>query len=275
MNKKLVISFDIDTHKCIRDGVPNLLKLSEEMNVKFSFFLNGGKAVSIRDSIRQIFFRDNTETALHMNAFSKLGMKDYIIAAIVKPNLAIYKKQIRALIESSCEVGLHGGKNHALWANYAQNFDENQIKSELNEVILRIRRFAPDFDPKGFASPNWNTPDFLPRVLKELGFEYYRDRHGLNEKHISYNDALPQLYVNLLGEPGGVAFFENERAKKHSTEQILQDVRMALEHNNVTVLYDHPYFAGVNEIHTLRRIINMSRENGTEICTLRELVSCK
>ena len=46
MKHKLVCRFDIDTHKCIRDGVPNLLEISEERNVRFTFFLNAGRAIS-------------------------------------------------------------------------------------------------------------------------------------------------------------------------------------------------------------------------------------
>lgn len=35
---RLVFRFDVDTHKCIRDGVPNLLEISDEMDVPFTFF---------------------------------------------------------------------------------------------------------------------------------------------------------------------------------------------------------------------------------------------
>lgn len=49
--KRFVFRFDIDTHKCIRDGVPNLLAIFKEYNVPCTFFLNTGKSVSFWDSL--------------------------------------------------------------------------------------------------------------------------------------------------------------------------------------------------------------------------------
>ena len=52
--EKMVFRFDIDTHKCIRDGVPNLLELFDKYNVPFGFFLNTGKSISLKESIKSM-----------------------------------------------------------------------------------------------------------------------------------------------------------------------------------------------------------------------------
>lgn len=52
--KRLVFRFDIDTHKCIRDGVPKLLDIAKEYNLGFSFFLNTGKSISFKESLKEM-----------------------------------------------------------------------------------------------------------------------------------------------------------------------------------------------------------------------------
>ena len=274
MPKQLVISFDIDTHKCIRDGVPNLVKLANETGVKFTFFLNTGRSISVKESLKQLLGKTDgeVEAAAHMSAMQKLGKRDYLLAAIVNPKLRIYKKQIRELIDSGCEVGLHGGRNHALWACHSKDYSPEQIKAELKEAIDSIKKIDNRFAPKGFASPEWKSTDCLPGVLKELGFEYFRDNHGLDQEEIRYGKELPEMFVNLLGEPGGVAFFENERSNHRTTEEIVEDVLEAIQKHDTTVLYDHPYYAGGNEIETIRLIIECAKEQGIKIVTLGEVL---
>ena len=82
----------------------------------------------------------NADVAKHMSAMQKLGKKDYLIAAFLNPKLSTYKKQILELLNSDCEVGLHGGKNHALWACHAKEYSKAQVKKELIEAIDSIKR---------------------------------------------------------------------------------------------------------------------------------------
>ena len=176
--KKLVFRFDIDTHKCIRDGVPNLLKVSEENKAAFTFFLNAGRAVSLTDSLQEVFARNQAESedaVEMMSAREKLGNKDYLIAALCNPKIASYKSQIKELANSSCEIGLHGGRNHALWHKYAKEWDEEKVEDEIRWGINEVKKVIPDFCPRGFASPGWESPQCLEPVLERLGFEYYSD----------------------------------------------------------------------------------------------------
>lgn len=46
----VVFRFDIDSHVCMKQGVPMLLDISKKHDVQFTFFLNAGRAVSIWDT---------------------------------------------------------------------------------------------------------------------------------------------------------------------------------------------------------------------------------
>lgn len=273
--KKLAFRFDVDTHKCIRDGVPRLLAVSYEQEVPFTFFLNCGKSISLIDSLKGMFHRESkresSEKPEMMSAMQKLGMKDYLIAAFINPNISNYKTQIKQLFESNCEVGLHGGCNHAIWGSKTE-WSEEAIRQEIVWGLEKMRRIKADFAPSGFASPEWNGPDFLPEILKKEGFSYYGDFRCLEQEPIKLDGILPIIGVNLLGEPGGVAFFENCRVRGLNDSAIVSMVMDSFDRLDTVILYDHPYYAGLNETGCIIKIIESAKSKGIQICKLEELI---
>lgn len=279
--KKLAFRFDVDTHKCIRDGVPKLLEISRERDVRFTFFVNSGRAVSLKDSILQVCksaHRDNGGMANEiqkMPALRKLGVRDYVVAAVLNPAISGYKRQIKELCDSDNEVGLHGGSNHALWHLHAGEWNSDKIRGEVNEGLRLMRKVVPEFRPFGFASPGWNSPEKLSDILKERGFSYsadYRNQGGHCVISRSASGVLPLIGVNLIGEPGGVAFFESCRVRGFDDDRIVREVKNNIENNEVSVIYDHPYYAGIKELYTIRRIITEVRDMGVKIVPLGELL---
>ncbi len=270
---KLAFRFDIDTHKCIRDGVQNLVQLAEKEQVRFSFYLNLGRAVSFKESLREFFLPvDTMEDIQMLSARQKLGFKDYCIAAVINPRLTFYKKQILMLYNSNNELGIHGGKNHALWHKYAADWEEEKLESEIIWAINKIRKMIPDYELKGFASPGWTSPSKLEGILIKYGFSYCADYHCLGERNVIRGGKLPYVGVNLLGEPGGVAFFENCRVKGMNTNQIVDVVLESIDKNEHTVIYDHPYYAGIQEIGCLSEIIEKAKKrDDVEIVSLEKL----
>ena len=273
--KRLVFRFDVDTHKCIRDGVPRLLEISNKYDVPFTFFLNMGKSISIKDSLKNLLSQNKEEISNKipqmMSAFQKLGMKDYLIAAVINPNISNYKIQIEQLLGSKCEVGLHGGRNHATWANTVE-WSEEDIKDELQWALGKLKDIDADYKIKGFASPEWKSKEGLSEILKELGFVYCGDMRCLGEEPINRNDELLKIGVNLLGEPGGVAFFENCRVKGMTDDEIIEMVLSCFSELDTVVLYDHPYYAGIREIECIARLIEKAKNAGIQICKLEELM---
>ncbi len=279
---KLVFRFDIDTHKCIRDGVPNLLKLSEKTGVPFSFYLNLGRSISFFESMKEILSPSITHTNSMsaekiemMSAREKLGNMDYLIAAIINPKISNYKKVIKALCCSSCEIGIHGGKNHALWHKYATKWDKQKIEEEVAWALNTFNKIVPGYKPRGFASPGWSSPAELASVLKQYGFEYVADLRVNGQKGdclIENDGIIPKIGVNLLGEPGGVAFFENRRVLGWSTQQIVDYVIEEVKKNTTCVLYDHPYYAGIRELETIESIIVRAKKEDIKIVRTFELL---
>lgn len=273
--KKLVFRFDIDTHKCIRDGVPNLLALAKEFQSGFSFFLNPGKAVSITESLKETIFRTKRDKQAEcMSAMQKLGLADYAAAAVINPRLTKYKSIIRNLHDSCSELGIHGGRNHALWHKHAGEWEEPRVRNEISWALKKMRDVIPEYQPKGFASPGWTSPVQLEKVLADFGFLYCADfRCGGGQNVLRKGKRLPYIGVNLLGEPQGVAFFESCRVKGCQEQDILDMVLRSIDRNEVTVIYDHPYYAGIKELACIRKIMEQVKERkDAEIVTLEKLL---
>lgn len=276
----LSFRFDIDTHLCIKKGVPQLLDLSEKEDVPFTFFLNTGRAVDFTGSLKKIVGRyggggssvNDTVSSIapHLSAFQKLGFFEYIYAAIINPVNIKYKNQIIRIYNSKCELGIHGGKNHSKWMDEAAGWGYEDFLFEIGYALENIRGILPDYKQCGFISPGFVNNENLFHVLKVLNFKYCSDNHGDKIHENSFN--FPNLLTNISGEPGGIAYFEYCRAKKMSDDEIVCDFFSRLKENCHNIVYDHPYFVGLQELSLLQKIIRGVKEQNIKIIAMRDSI---
>lgn len=275
--KYLVFRFDVDTHKCVRDGMPNLLNLAKKHNVSFTFFVNFGQSIHLQSFFLQKFKKQKTSEPEHTNlsALTKLGFVDYLVAAIINPVIGQMGKQViqRAVMEGH-EVGLHGGKNHELWNQQALGWGKKVIKKNIEWGITQMNAIVPSYKMVGFAAPHWKGNDKIYSVLKHLGFGYVSDIHTDKPVQvITKKGPLPNIPVSIGGEPGGVGYLEWCRAKKYTDKEILTDFEKKLQkRNKFAIIYDHPYYSGVKEIKTLSKMIQLGKRMGYTIVTESTLI---
>jgi hypothetical protein len=278
MKKKVSFRFDIDTHKCINEGTLPLLELSHRTNSKFTFFLNTGKAVSFIDSVNSILKTkrynpsDSLEEHYQLSAFKKLGIKDYIYAALINPPLIKYKKNIKEIILSGNEIGLHGGKNHDEWHRYAMNWDENKINLEIEYGLNGLKFIDSNYQASGFASPGWTTSDSICSSVAKKGFNYLADiKTNKPYQDINLINGLKHIPTNIIGN-NGVAFFEFLTAKSFSMREKVDNFFEKLKsRQDLAIVYDHPYWAGLNEIKTLEFIIKKLQDDDYTIIEMHKL----
>ena len=128
--------------------------------------------------------------------------------------------------------------------------------------------------PLGFSSPGWCGSNDLNIILESLDFHYVADAYGEDLKKIvsvENESKLLQVPTNILGD-GGVAYLENLRAKNMNDNAILKDFSSKLDERLFAVIYDHPYYAGIQEITMIESMVDMVRSKGFQIVTLRTLV---
>jgi peptidoglycan/xylan/chitin deacetylase (PgdA/CDA1 family) len=265
--------FDVDTHRCVRDGMPALSALGQELKAPFTFFVNMGRAVSIPEMFARLSGRRGTgqPTAAKYSARRKLGWRGYLEAAVLNPRVgAGFPSALRDAVEMGHEVGLHGGINHARWQVEAAEWSEARFVEEVDGALAALVDATGGVAPLGFASPGWTTSAVLPDILRVRGFSYLADAHGFVER----SDAvLANVPTQLTGEPGGVAYLEHLRAAGLDddavTDRFLADLTRA---GDRVVVYDHPYYAGIADLEMVRRLVTLARGEGYEVVRMADQV---
>jgi peptidoglycan/xylan/chitin deacetylase (PgdA/CDA1 family) len=275
--KYFCFRFDVDTPKCIKKGVPNLISLSKKLDVPFTFFINMGRGTSRWSFIKKIIpfgSKSIPHTTFKLSNLKKLGLWDYFIMALFNPQVGnSHPHIIKSLKKAGHEVGLHGGSNHGEWQNESHSWGNQKFFKEIIPALNSLTKFLGE-RPLGFSSPGWCGSNDLNTILESLDFYYVADAHGENLKTITYAQNasnLLQIPTNILGN-GGVAYLENLRAKKMDDQAILNDFSSKLEKRTFAVLYDHPYYAGIQELPMLKMMIDIVKSKGFQIVTLKTLV---
>lgn len=270
--KTLSFRFDVDTHLCLREGLPNINDLGTETNQKFTFYINMGKAVSLVSSLTKIFH--SQQNIKKLSSFKKLGACGYLEALLFNPLVGSSSLTIlNDLIHNGHELGLHGGKNHGTWLHQSHRWNKERFR---DEILWGYKQLSQTNVGKihGFASPGWLGSQKAYQVLANLGFEYIADDHDpyctdlIKEKEFN----LKHINTNLIGEPGGVGYLEFCRAKGYSDAKILSEIDSQLNKNNHSIIYDHPVYAGRFEIPLLRKIIQHVQSKNILICTINHLI---
>lgn len=284
MEKKLFcFRFDVDTHVCMRKGVPNLIKLGEELGVHFTFFINMGRAISRIETLKRNLGKKelrylDTRNMGKFSALKKLGLKEYIVSAVGNPKVGLGDVEIiKELYKKGHEFGLHGGTNHSLWQNNARKWLKEKFEQELLETLSAIKKHNLK-RPVGFSSPGFQGGEKLNEVLMKLGFNYVSDtfkiknsdrREGAFFEHKSVK--LPNVHVNITSG-NGISYIENLRSRGYSSQEIIEDFKKQLKlAKKYAVVYDHPGYAGTKELDTVRSMIQVARKLGYKPVTLHEL----
>jgi len=88
--KYFCFRFDVDTPKCIKKGVPNLISFSKKLDVPFTFFINMGRGTSRWSYIKKTLPFGNksiAHTTPKLSNLKKLGLWNYFLMALMNPKV--------------------------------------------------------------------------------------------------------------------------------------------------------------------------------------------
>lgn len=269
MNRRLTFRFDVDTELCLREGLPRLLEIADRLAVRFTFFVNPGRAIRRRDLFA---IRDSNDEMpiTKLPILRKLGLGEAAYLFLVNPTgLLRHGPALRQVLASGHEIGLHGGRNHGAWSRNALRWGSRRVAEEVDFGIQRFRD-AGLGTPMLFASPGWTSPASLPEILSARGLKVLADSYGArSEIPDVLEEGVAQAHTAICGEPGGVGYLEFMRAKGADNEEIVKDFKERLgAENNFACVYDHPYYAGRFEPEMVSSLITCARSEGWNITTL-------
>ncbi|HSK22906.1 MAG TPA: polysaccharide deacetylase family protein [Egicoccus sp.] len=271
MARRLSFRFDVDSHRCLGDGTRALTEVAARYGVAFTFFVHMGRATDRGRTARSVLFRRDAGNEVHrLSTRRKLGTAGLLRLAVTNPRVgAEGGDEIRRLVAAGHEIGLHGGRNHRSWQDAADRWDHRRLTAEIGWGLAHLHAAGVEV-PVGFSSPAWTTSPAVARVASDLGIAYLADRHGTAIEGVTRDTGpLPDVATNVLGEPGGVGYLEWGRAQGWSDTEILDDFARRLDAvDDLAVVYDHPFWAGVHDADLVGRMLDVATRQDIEILPL-------
>lgn len=280
MGRDLCWRFDIDTEVCLLEGVPALLSIARETGARFTFFVNVGRAfhplVSAVKVLRRLVRR--TPRRGQLSNTTKLGLSGAARAMARNPRLGAIRdaRVLSTLVEEGHDLGLHGGRNHALWETRGARWQPGQVRREV-EAGLRSMELRGWPRPSAFASPAWITPPGLDTVLQDLGFEILADQCDAAAEEITRPHSGGMLLVptNVVGDPAHVGYLENLFARGLGEEEVLGDFERQLQGRTFACCYDHPCYAGRGGSRIVTALIQRALQEGWQVRSFSEAVRAR
>ena len=173
----IALKVDVDTFTGTRDGIPNLLKIFQQFDIRATFYFslgpdNSGKA------IRRIFRKGFLEKMLRTRAPSMYGLRTMLSgtllpAPVIGENLP---EVIRSVREAGHEVGIHCW-DHVKWHDYLSRF---QKKTTAGELYLASALFEKifGFQAQTTAAPGWTVSADSLELQDNMRLSYCSDSRG-------------------------------------------------------------------------------------------------
>lgn len=165
------------THAGMRDGVPALRRLFDDLGIRGSFFVSLGPDHSGR-AIRRIFRPGFLDKMLRTNAVGTYGWKTLLYGTLLPgPQIArSFPETMRALVRDGHEVGMHG-YDHVYWQDQLPKLSSAAVSAELERARAAFTEIlgAP---PKAFGAPGWQCTPVSFACEDAAGLAYHSDTRG-------------------------------------------------------------------------------------------------
>ena len=244
--RRLIVRFDIDSALDMTKGLPGLLTMLEDLEIRAVFFVNMGRLICRRELV----FRSPIRTWRNVRPpgrskiglLSKFGALEAIKTFVLNPLVGSgHVALLRRMKDAGHELGLHGGMNHALWQRRGDTMSYRAV-ARLADPALQAFKAALGA-PSGFASPGFSAGAGSREWLRRNGFRYSMDAWG-STRLPDLSTTPPDLPVTITG-PAGVPFLEHHDAQGTAPAVLSELFSEALEKTDYACIYGHPMYEGL------------------------------
>jgi len=251
------IRVDVDTVKGLVDGIPPLLEILDDYDVRATFFASVGTDTASRS----VFTSFRGKRHLSVNPLKKYGARE-ILGSLRGIDFSSHADKYREIQERGHEVQLHC-HNHLEWVKKIGNADQRVARLIIQKGISAFQGIFGRA-PHAFASPGFQVTDAVLDAEEELGFNYASD-------YQMEGDCMPfRNGRKVLQIPVNAPLIEDLVVRGSSDEAIKSTVCSLISGNSLTVMYLHPSYEPRMKKELLRSIIGMARESSDSV-TLGEV----
>jgi len=172
----LGLRVDVDTLFGLSRGVPRLLALLDELNLKATFFVPMGPDRMGRNVKRIVKERGFGIPLVH---YLRVYSWQILLAGTVIEKPDFSKAGTRMMLkmrESGHDVGIHS-YDHFNWQNRAARFSRDELLADFVKSILSYASVFGEL-PACCAAPGWRATRLTLSVQERFGFEYASDTRG-------------------------------------------------------------------------------------------------
>ena len=263
----LSIKIDVDTDRGTRIGVPNLLNLFDEFNIKATFLFSLGPDNTGR-AIKRIFRPGFLSKVSRTGVVSTYGLRTLLNGVFLPgPHVGRRNKDVMRLArDRGHEVGIHC-YDHIRWQDGLAKMTRDEVYAEFGKARKEFERIFKE-PAKTAGSAGWQANSFSLAAYDDAKLLYASDARGTHPfiprcggtvyKTLQIPTTLPTL-DELLGRP------------EYPKERIAEYYLSLLVPNKLNVLTIHAELEGMRQITLFRSLLELVRERQIQVKKLDDL----
>ena len=266
---RIGLKVDVDTLRGTQQGVPELIRLFDEFNVRATFLFSLGPDHTGR-ALKRIFRPGFLAKVSRTSVTSHYGFKTLLYGTLI-PGPRIGHRAgavMRSVAAAGHEVGIHC-YDHVKWQDYVASKDENWTKSEIKKAFETFERVfnAP---AKVHGAAGWQINPHALKYEAELGMDYASDTRGSHPflpVMQGENSMCPQLPTTL---PTLDELIGREGITEANVHEVVHTVsQQVLPNGHIYTL--HAELEGMKLISTMRQLLQRWQADGFNIGTTRNI----
>jgi len=263
----LSIKIDVDTDRGTRIGVPNLLALFDEFDIKATFLFSLGPDNTGR-AIKRIFRPGFLTKVSRTSVVSTYGLRT-LMNGVLLPGPHVGRRNeavMRLARDKGHEAGIHC-YDHIRWQDGLAKMSRNEVYGGFGKARKEFERIFGG-PAKTAGSAGWQTNNFSLEAYDDAGLLYASDARGSSPffprisnttyKTLQIPTTLPTL-DELLGRP------------EYPMDRIVGHYLSLLRNNVPNVLTIHAELEGMKQISFFRDFLTALRTHGIQTRKLDDL----
>lgn len=168
----LGLKIDVDTYWGMKNGVPRLLQILKDFQVRGTFFLSIGPDNSGRAVLQLIKNPLFLKKMLRTKAASLYGWKTALYGTLLPaPMIALsFPELIRQIMDEGHDVQFHAW-DHRRWQDELPTRSEKWIEQWFAAGIEGFKKLT-DREPTAFGAPSWMIDDRVLKIISKNHFKY-------------------------------------------------------------------------------------------------------